>query len=156
MYQRSRPAPSGQDQDQDPGQGERAAFEDRAVRLAVTFQGAGFLTGDLTPECAQLVGTVLEALSAPAGAEDTRTREQRYHDALAEAMTRLAASDLLPERAGQQVRAGRRCWRSGRRGCGRSGRRGGPRLPKVTGRAGRGWMGTQPGRSRATRRWRRW
>jgi hypothetical protein len=29
---------------------------------------------------------VLESLSAPAGAEDTRTREQRYHDALAEAM----------------------------------------------------------------------
>jgi hypothetical protein len=84
MYQRSRPAPSGQDPDS--GQGEQAAFDDRAMRLAVTFQGAGFLTGDLTPECAQIVGTVLDALSAPAGAEDTRTHEQRYHDALAEAM----------------------------------------------------------------------
>jgi Domain of unknown function (DUF222) len=50
-------------------------------------------------------GTVLDALPAPAGAEDDRTREQRYHDALAEAMRRLAASDLLPERAGQPVKA---------------------------------------------------
>ena len=33
---------------------------------------------------------------APAGAEDTRTKEQRYHDGLQEAMRRL-----LPERAGQ-------------------------------------------------------
>ena len=38
------------------------------------------------------------------GAEDTRTREQRYHDALQEAMRRLAASGLLPERAGQPVK----------------------------------------------------
>jgi hypothetical protein len=52
-----------------------------------------------------VVGAVLEALAAPGGAEDDRTREQRYHDALAEAMRRLAASDLLPARAGQPVRA---------------------------------------------------
>jgi Domain of unknown function (DUF222) len=48
---------------------------------------------------------VLDALAAPAGAEDTRTRAQRYHDALAEAMRRLVAADLLPERAGQPVKA---------------------------------------------------
>jgi hypothetical protein len=59
----------------------------------------------LTPECAALVGAVLEALSAPAGAQDTRTHEQRYHDGLLEAMRRLAASGLLPERAGQPVKA---------------------------------------------------
>ena len=47
---------------------------------------------------------MLDALSAPAGAEDDRTREQRYHDALAEAMRRLVASGLLPERAGQPVK----------------------------------------------------
>jgi Domain of unknown function (DUF222) len=106
MYRRSRPAALDEesDPDPDPGQGEQAAFEDRAVRLALTFQGAGVIHGDLTPECAQIVGTVLDALSAPAGAEDTRTREQRYHDALAEAMRRLAASNLLPERAGQPVK----------------------------------------------------
>ena len=33
-----------------------------------------------------MVGTVLEALSAPRGAEDTRSHAQRYHDALEEAM----------------------------------------------------------------------
>ncbi|HJZ28632.1 MAG TPA: DUF222 domain-containing protein, partial [Streptosporangiaceae bacterium] len=56
------------------------------------------------PECAAVVTAVLEALSAPAGAEDTRTREQRYHDALEDAMRRLVASGLLPERAGQPVK----------------------------------------------------
>jgi Domain of unknown function (DUF222) len=75
------------------------------VRLETTFQGAGVLHGDLTPECAAIVGAVLDALSAPAGAEDTRTHQQRYHDALQEAMRRLAASNLLPERAGQPVKA---------------------------------------------------
>jgi hypothetical protein len=80
-------------------------FEDRAVRLVTTFQGAGVLTGDLTPECAAVAGAVLDALSAPVGAEDDRTQEQRYHDGLHEAMRRLAASDLLPERAGQPVKA---------------------------------------------------
>ena len=47
---------------------------------------------------------MLDALSAPAGAEDDRTREQRYHDALQEAMRRLVAAGLLPERAGQPVK----------------------------------------------------
>ena len=74
------------------------------MRLETTFQGAGVMTGDLTPECAAVVGTVLDALSAPAGAEDDRTQEQRYHDALAEAMRRLVAANLLPERAGQPVK----------------------------------------------------
>jgi len=90
------------------GEGTRArdeAFEDRAVRLETTFQGAGVLHGDLTPECAALVGAVLDALSVPAGPEDTRTHAQRCHDALEEAMRRLAASDLLPDRAGQAVKA---------------------------------------------------
>jgi hypothetical protein len=45
------------------------------------------------------------ALSAPQGGGDLRTRPQRYHDALAEAMRRLLASDLLPQRAGQPVKA---------------------------------------------------
>ena len=52
-----------------------------------------------------MVTAVLESLSAPMGAEDTRTREQRYHDGLQEAMRRLVASGLLPERAGQPVKA---------------------------------------------------
>ena len=64
----------------------------------------GSSAGDLTPECAAVVTAVLESLSAPVGAQDTRTKEQRYHDALAEAMRRLVAGGLLPERAGQPVK----------------------------------------------------
>jgi Domain of unknown function (DUF222) len=52
-----------------------------------------------------MVQAVLDALSAPAGGGDLRTHAQRYHDALAEAMRRLLASDLLPQRAGQPVKA---------------------------------------------------
>ena len=78
---------------------------DRGVSLGTTFEGAGVVHGDLTPECAAMVQAVLDALSAPAGGGDLRTRPERYHDALAEAMRRLLASDLLPRRAGQPVKA---------------------------------------------------
>jgi Domain of unknown function (DUF222) len=78
---------------------------DRALSLDTTFDGAGVLHGDLTPECAAMVQAVLDALSAPQGGGDLRTRPQRYHDALTEAMRRLLASDLLPQRAGQPVKA---------------------------------------------------
>jgi hypothetical protein len=88
-----------------PGDDRDEVFEDRALRLLVTFGGAGVLHGDLTPECAEIVGTVLDALAVPAGPEDGRDRGQRYHDALQEAMTRLIAAGLLPERAGAPVKA---------------------------------------------------
>jgi hypothetical protein len=96
MYERAR----GDLPDEDPARG----FGDRGVRLAKTFQGAGVMTGDLTPECAAVVAKVVDALSAPAGNDDDRTRDQRYHDALQEAMRRLVAAKLLPERAGQPVK----------------------------------------------------
>jgi hypothetical protein len=79
-------------------------FEDRTAKLETTFGGAGVLTADLTPECAAVVTAVLDALSAPRGAEDDRTHGQRYHDGLEEACRRLVAAGLLPERAGQPVR----------------------------------------------------
>jgi Domain of unknown function (DUF222) len=85
------PDPDGQDPDLD-----------RALFLDTTLDGAGVLRGDLTPECAAMVQAVLDALSAPAGAGDLRTRPQRYHDALAEAMKRLLASSLLPQRPGSR------------------------------------------------------
>ena len=97
MYERARGDLPDEDPDRD--------FADRALKLATTFGGAGVLHGDLTPECAELVGRVLDALGAKAGKDDDRTRDQRYHDALAEAMRRLTASNLLPERAGQPVKA---------------------------------------------------
>src|SRR6266566_2187747 len=103
MYERSRPDLP----DEDPAQG----FEDRVVSLQTTFQGAGVLNGDLTPECAAVVGAVLDALGAPAGAEDSRTHAQRYHDALQEAMRRLLAAGLLP---GGQIPH----WRTRRRAAG--------------------------------------
>jgi hypothetical protein len=73
--------------------------------VETTFGGAGVISGNLTPQCASLVTAVLDALSAPQGAEDTRTHGQRYHDGLHEAMRRLLAAGLLPERAGQPVKA---------------------------------------------------
>ena len=97
MYERAR----GDLPDEDPGRD----LADRGLKLAVTFGGAGVLHGELTAECAEVVGRVLDALGAPAGKDDDRTKEQRYHDALAEAMRRLVASDLVPERAGQPVKA---------------------------------------------------
>jgi hypothetical protein len=78
MYERSRPDLP----DEDPAR----AFADRGVRLETTFQGAGVLTGDLSPECGAVIGAVLDALGAPAGAEDDRSHAQRYHDALQEAI----------------------------------------------------------------------
>ena len=77
----------------------------RSLSLGTTLDGAGVIHGDLTPECAAMVQAVLDALSVPEGRGDLRTRPQRYHDALAEAMKRLLASDLLPQRAGQPARA---------------------------------------------------
>ncbi len=71
IYERSRAGEPDEDKDE--------SFEDRALRLVTTLGGAGVLHGDLTPECAAAVQAVLAALSAPAGAEDTRTREQRCH-----------------------------------------------------------------------------
>jgi len=96
IYARSRP--------DTPDDGSDDGFDDRSLRLETTFQGAGVLNGDLTPECAAVVTAVLDALSAPAGAEDTRTHAQRYHDAMQEAMRRLVAGGLLPERAGQPAK----------------------------------------------------
>ena len=68
IYARSLP-----DGDDDP----EPRFEDRQVRVETTFAGAGVIPGDLTPDCAAVVTAVLESLSAPLGAEDTRSREQR-------------------------------------------------------------------------------
>ena len=68
MYQRARSELPDQDPDRD--------FEDRSVKLATTFGGAGVIHGDLTPECAEVVGRVLDALAAPAGKDDDRTKDQ--------------------------------------------------------------------------------
>jgi hypothetical protein len=98
--------------EQDDGDSQ-LSFEDRKVRVETTFGGAGVVTGDLTPECSAVVTAVLDALSAPIGAEDTRTREQRYHDALEDAMRPLRFCVMLDSRTpcrqtGRKPSSGRR------------------------------------------------
>ena len=86
----------------DPGgPGRDAGFDERRVRLGVTFGGAGVLEGELTPACAAALQAVLEALGKKAGPEDVRTAPQRRHDALEEACRRLIGAGCLPDRAGQ-------------------------------------------------------
>jgi hypothetical protein len=86
-----------------PGRERDQLADDRGVKIATTIGGAGWIRGDLTPECAEFVQAVLDSLSAPVGADDDRSHEQRYHDALQEAMRRLIAAGLVPERAGAAV-----------------------------------------------------
>ena len=76
-------------------------FGDRAVWLGTTLDGAGRLTGDLTPACSAALAAVLESLGKRAGPDDIRTAAQRRHDALEEACRRLIAAGMLPGRAGQ-------------------------------------------------------
>ncbi|MGH3409130.1 MAG: DUF222 domain-containing protein, partial [Streptosporangiaceae bacterium] len=100
-----RGGPGGSGGSDGPGEDPDDGFDDRSVRLDTTLGGAGVLYGDLSPDCASLVSTVLEALSGRAGAQDTRGKAQRWHDALADAMRRLLAAGLLPDRAGAATRA---------------------------------------------------
>ena len=99
MYERAR----GDLPDEDPDAGfSRTA----ALKLAITFGGAGVLPGDLTAECAAIVGR-------GAGCAGRPGRERRRPDAGAAVSRRAGggdaaagpASDLLPERAGQPVKA---------------------------------------------------
>jgi hypothetical protein len=75
-------------------------FEDRHVHVGSTFDGAGTLRGDLTPECTAAVQAVLEALGKKAGPEDTRTEGQRFHDALQLGCELLIRAKMVPDRAG--------------------------------------------------------
>src|SRR6266498_2265761 len=84
-----------------PPDAEDDGFDDRRLRLDRTFRGAGRLDADLTPACSAALAAVLDALGQKAGPEDERSKRQRDHDALEEACTRLIASGMLPERAGQ-------------------------------------------------------
>jgi hypothetical protein len=106
MYERSRqdkPDDEGPDGDGEDDGSSGAGPDDRVLKVSTTLGGAGVIRGALTPECAEFVTTVLDALSAPAGADDDRTHEQRYHDALQEAMRRLMAAGMVPKRGGAPV-----------------------------------------------------
>jgi hypothetical protein len=75
-------------------------FDDRYVQVGTTFGGAGVVRGNLTPECTAAVQAVLEALGKKAGAEDTRTEGQRYHDALQAGCELLIGAKMVPDRVG--------------------------------------------------------
>ena len=75
-------------------------FDDRYVQVGTTFEGAGVIRGNLTPECAAAVQAVLEALGKKAGAEDPRTEGQRFHDALQAGCELLIGAKMVPDRAG--------------------------------------------------------
>jgi hypothetical protein len=88
------------DEDDDGG------FSDRSLRLEDTLDGAGILRGEMTPEATAALHAVLEVLSRKCGKEDTRTKNERMHDAMHEAMNRLlGAKDLLPKKGGAPVAA---------------------------------------------------
>jgi hypothetical protein len=80
--------------------GDDDGFDDRYVQAGTTFQGAGVIRGNLTPECAAAVQAVLEALGKKAGAEDPRTEGQRFHDALQQGCELLIRAKMVPDRAG--------------------------------------------------------
>ena len=61
-------------------------------------------TADVILIAAARAGADKHDLAALAAEIYARSREQRYHDALEDAMRRLVAAGLLPERAGQPVR----------------------------------------------------
>jgi Domain of unknown function (DUF222) len=75
-------------------------FDDRYVQVGTTFQGAGVIRGNLTPECAAAVQAVLEALGKKAASEDIRTEGQRFHDALQQGCELLIRAKMVPDRAG--------------------------------------------------------
>jgi Domain of unknown function (DUF222) len=109
IYERARSELPDEDPDRD--------FADRGLKLATTFGGAGVIHGDLTPECAEAVSRVLDVLGAPAGKDDDRTQDQRYHDALAEAMRSLCFCVMMDScvtfrQTGPKPSSGRACTRA--------------------------------------------
>ena len=85
-------------------------FKDRSLILETTFEGAGVLRGQLTPECAAMLGAILTRLALKRGTEDTRNQLERNHDALQEMARRLLGSDLIPKQAGHAVQASVHVW----------------------------------------------
>ncbi|HEY7144706.1 MAG TPA: DUF222 domain-containing protein, partial [Streptosporangiaceae bacterium] len=81
--------------------GDDDGFRDRSLSLAVTLGGVGRLRADLTPQATAALQAILDSLGKPAGPEDLRSKWQRQHDALEEALRRLIGEGCLPQRGGQ-------------------------------------------------------
>ncbi|MBV9444658.1 MAG: DUF222 domain-containing protein [Streptosporangiaceae bacterium] len=88
-----------------PPDEDEGKLADRSLRLSLTFDGAGVLTGELSPDCAVVVRTVLDALAGPGGDDDDRSHPERYHDALHEAMKRLLTAGGLAGKGGKPLTA---------------------------------------------------
>jgi hypothetical protein len=143
---------AGPDEDGDDG------FLRRGLQLDTTFGGAGRLTGDLSARCATSLQAVLDSLGKKMGAEDTRTVQQRNHDALEEACVRLLGARGAC-RSGPGSRSGwgctcrwTSCWAGSAGRAGRACRPGSAARPgvrtcaaRVTAGPGRCWRGRGPG-----------
>jgi hypothetical protein len=81
--------------------GDDDGFAERSLRLDEYFKGNGQLAGNLSQRCTAALRAVFESLAGRTGPEDTRTLDQRRHDALEEALERLLAARLVPGRGGQ-------------------------------------------------------
>jgi hypothetical protein len=101
----------------DPDAGDRLAHDEdardqlRGLTLARQSCGLVHLTGTLTPDCAGLLTTAIDAAAAPRpatdaadgtpGSRDTRTPAMRRHDGLAHVLAQVVAADgLLPSTHG--------------------------------------------------------
>src|SRR5487761_230636 len=88
-----------------PASEDDTGFTDRNLRLEITFDGAGVLAGELSPECAAAVQAVLGELSKRCGKDDHRSHGERIHDGLLDAMMRLLGSELAPKKHGHPFTA---------------------------------------------------
>jgi hypothetical protein len=99
----------------DPHAGDRLAKDEdaRAARrgLSFTADGSGlvYLRGTLTPQCAGMLATAIDAASAPRpaadGTADSRTPAMRRHDGLQHVLGQVVAADgLLPSTHGSPYR----------------------------------------------------
>jgi hypothetical protein len=99
----------------DPDAGDRLAHDedarDQLRGLTLSRQSSGLvnLTGTLTPQCAGVLATAIDAASAPRpaadGSRDTRTPAMRRHDGLQHVLEQVVAADgLLPSTHGSPYR----------------------------------------------------
>ncbi|MDG4808593.1 DUF222 domain-containing protein [Micromonospora sp. WMMD1120] len=76
------------------------AARDRHLTLSTRADGRLRLTGTLDAETAGLLRAAIDPLSVPAGPDDTRSPEQRRHDALADVCRLALRTGDLPEHGG--------------------------------------------------------
>jgi hypothetical protein len=76
----------------------------RGLRIARTFNGMRSVSGMLTPDVAEALEITLGVLSTKTGEDDTRSHEQRQHDAVGELANHYLAHADLPAVNGERPR----------------------------------------------------